>query len=191
MASHENISRQDAELMLYVAGELEPAQLASIQSRLRADPALQQRVAELQQVDAYLRTARADGASMAFVSERALRNSLAVVREQVMQRNHAAAARRVFRFPPYAAAAGIAIALTLGFITWLYTTSPVSQTPVPNGPIANNQRGSQFSPGPGPRTFSGGFGPIGVDQYGESSRQIDQELDALSMLSEIDDTEPN
>ena len=177
--------------MLYVAGELEPAQVASLEARLSSDAAMREQLADFQGVDARLRSVRSESVATGYLSDRALKSSLRLVREQVLLANQAASIRPVFRVPPYAIAAGIAILFTLGFISWLYTTPPVSNTPAPAGGLAR-------SPGGGPANQFGGFAgltaafsPVGVEQYGEASQQIDLELDALSMLSDFEEGDPN
>ncbi len=192
MTSQDILLNEEADLLLFLADELDPQQRAVLEARLQAEPALRERFAVMQSVDTRLASVQSVSVSSAFVSERALKSSLRLVREQVLLRNQKLSAPRGFRVPPYAIAAGIAIVFTLGFIGWLYTTPPVNVTAAPvlaNNTNANTQGG--FAPGtfgPGSGGFlTGAFSPIGVDQYGDASRRIDQEIDALSMLADFEE----
>lgn len=191
MANDEILSRDEADVLLYLADEMNPLQKQAFEARLASDASLRAQLAELDVLDARLRNTPAQSASLAFVSERALKSSLKVVREQAMRRGYLDYATQGsrFRLPPYAVAAGIAILFTLGFIGWLYTTPPISVTP-----SVISQNNPRFGPGPGQGSGQGfglttGFGPVGMDVYGESSMQIDHELDALSMLSDFENTD--
>lgn len=188
MTSQDDISSEEADILLFLADELDPQQRNVFEARLKANPSLRTRLAELRAVDERLCSVSVPNASTAFASDRVLKSSLRLVREQVILRNQSAAAPRVFRIPPYAIAAGIAIVFTLGFIGWLYTTPPVVVSPPA---VANNNR-QGFGPGfagnvGGPAPFLSGFVPVGVDQYGDASREIDQEIDALSMLADFEE----
>jgi hypothetical protein len=189
MTSKNAISSDEADLLLYLADELEPQARAAFEVRLQQHASLRQQLTELQEVDQVLSAAKGMSATSSFVSERALRSTLKFVRETALRPKYLDYANRSglrLRVPPYAAAAGIAILCTLGFIGWLYTTPPVSSSV---GPVSTNNNpafmpNANFAVGFG---LSNGFLPVGVDQYGESSRAIDQELDALSMLSDFEE----
>lgn len=183
MANEETLSREEADVLLYLADEMNPLQKQAFEARLAAEPALRTRLSELDVLDARLRGAPAPSASLAYLSDRALKSSLKVVREQAARRGYLDYSTQSsrFRVPSYAVAAGIAILFTLGFIGWLYTTPPVSVTPA----VSVQQNNPRQGPGFGGGGLTTGFGPVGVDAYGESSLQIDHELDALSMLADF------
>jgi hypothetical protein len=192
MTSQDKLIGEDAELLLYLANELEPPQRVAFEARLQESSALRQQLTDLRGVDETLSVGTKLSASSAYVSERALKSSLRVVREQMMVHHQRLGVAQPFRVPRYAIAAAIAVVFTLGFIGWLYTTPPVTpsspafsnRTALPSNTPAN----PGFALGGG---FSSAFLPIGVDQYGESSREIDQQLDALSMLSDFEESESN
>lgn len=188
MARKDTITNDEADLLLYLADEMDLDARVALEARLRGDADLRQQLADLQAIDQVLVGLKSDAKESAFASRRALRSTLRVVRENALRPkylDYASAARKRFRLPPYSVAAGIAILFTLGFIGWLYTTPPV--TPGVQA-ISNNT--PSFMPGNGGWTnisLSSGFAPVGVDEYGESSRAIDLELDALSLLADFEE----
>lgn len=177
--------------MLYLAGELESERVDALVARIASEPDLSRQLAQLQDIDARLRSVHSETVATAYLSDRALKSSLRLVREQVMLANQAAAARPAFRIPRYAIAAGIAVAFTLGFIGWLYTTSPVSNSPAPQNNLARSPGGFGNNQYVGWGGLTSAFSPVGVEQYGEASQKIDQELDALTILSEFESLEQN
>lgn len=196
MNLQDGLSRDEAELLLYVADELDPARRLALDARLAAEPALRRKLADYAAIDGVLRTAHSDSTATAFLSERALKSSLRLVREQVLVMNQAStAARAPFRVPPYAVAAGIAIMFTLGFLAWLYTTPQTAPLMPPTATNTNGNGLVRTGPFGGTGFGYGGltraFGPIGVEQYADTSQQIDQEIDALTMLSDFDEADAN
>lgn len=183
MTNRDEFSQEEAEMMLYLFGELDQTQVASFESKLAESPALREQLESLRGVDNRFVADRRPGTAMA--SERALKSSLRVVREQLLVQNSAVAAVARFKLPPYAVAAAIAVVFTLGFITWLYTTPPVTNQPAQ--PQANRTMPGGLFPMPGQGPITTGFAPTPPDMYAESSQQIDREIDALSMLSDFED----
>lgn len=189
MSQEEDTSTTQQELLLFLADELSPAQRAAFERRLENDPSLQAQLNDLEGIDAQLKTDVIAMAAPQFISDRALKQSLRLAREHATSISAASYAnRQPFRIPTYAKVAATFAVLVLGFVGWLFTTSPISSTDqmaTRSNPTASNPAFSDR--GNAPLPLAGAFGTIGVDQYSESSREIESQIDALSQLAEFED----
>lgn len=184
------LNAEDADLLLYVAGELGGADRVALESRLKTDAQLRSRLDAMAELDTFMRADASVRPVDPTDSRVALTNTIRLVREQALLLQNRPPlrmpSRRLVGVPRWVWGTAVAASVAVGALVWISNSEPPQSKPVVVAQ-GNNNDTSPFAGRGDFIAFASGFLPIEAEGSESPVSEINNELDALDTLAMMEE----